>query len=175
MRAVALLRGVNVGGVRFAMADLRAALEQAGFFEVRTVLASGNVVLTASEDDPAAIAARVHAVIQERFGFDVAVLVVSLPVVREAVDEYPFPRADDRHAYVVFAEDRAALAELVDGVGELDPEEEQVRHGEDVLYWDAPKGRTLDTRFGKHFGKQQKSGAVTTRNINTLEKILAAG
>lgn len=175
MRAVALLRGVNVGGVRFAMADLRAALEQDGFFEVRTVLASGNVVLTGSEDDPKALADQIHAVIQQRFGFDVAVLVVSLAVVREAVDEYPFPRADDRHAYVVFAEDRAALAELVDSAGDLDSDEEQVRHGEDVLYWDAPKGRTLDTRFGKRFGRQQRSGAVTTRNINTLEKILAAG
>jgi uncharacterized protein (DUF1697 family) len=149
-------------------------LEQAGFSEVRTVLASGNVVLSAAEDDPEAIAARVHAVIQERFGFDIAVLVASLPVVREAVDEYPFPRTDDRHAYVVFAEDRAALGELVDSVGEPDPEEE-VRHGEDVLYWDVPKGRTLDTRFGKQFGKRQRSGAVTTRNINTLEKILAVG
>jgi uncharacterized protein (DUF1697 family) len=175
MRAVVLLRGVNVGGVRFAMADLRAALEDAGFFEVRTVLASGNVLLTATEDDPVAIAAGVHAVILQRFGFDVAVIAVSLALVREAVDEYPFPRADDRHAYVVLAETRAALAELADGAGDLDPEEEQVRHGEDVLYWDAPKGRTLDTRFGKHFGKRQRSGAVTTRNITTLEKILAAG
>jgi uncharacterized protein (DUF1697 family) len=175
MRAVALLRGVNVGGVRFAMADLRAALEASGFAGVRTVLASGNVVLTAAEDDPRAVADRVHAVIQERFGFDVAVIVASLPVVQEAVDEYPFPRADDRHAYVVFAADRAALADLAEGAGELDPAEEQVRHGEDVLYWDAPKGRTLDTRFGKHLGTRQRSGVVTTRNINTLEKILAAG
>ena len=138
------------------------------------MLASGNVVLTAQEDEPTAISDRRAPGDPERFGFDVAVVVASLPVVREAVDEYPFPRADDRHAYVVFAEDRAALAELADAV-EPDPAEEQVRHGEDVLYWDAPKGRTLETRFGKHFGKRQRSGAVTTRNINTLEKILAVG
>ena len=41
---VALLRGVNVGGVTIRTADLRAAVPRhLGFDEVRTVLASGNV------------------------------------------------------------------------------------------------------------------------------------
>jgi uncharacterized protein (DUF1697 family) len=175
MRAVALLRGVNVGGVRFAMKDLAAALEQAGSSDVRTVLASGNVILTAREDDPRAIAAGVHRVIEERFGFDVAVVVVGLPVVRAAVDGYPFPRAEDRHAYVVLADEDAALADLVDVARELESTEEQVRPGEGVVYWDVPKGRTLDSPFGKRFGRWQRSGAVTTRNLNTLERILAVG
>jgi uncharacterized protein (DUF1697 family) len=175
MRAVALLRGVNVGGVRFKMADLAAALEATGFTDVRTVLASGNVVLTSDRSDPSAVADAVSTVIEERFGFDVAVIVVSLPVVRTAVEEYPFPRADDRHAYVVFADEGQALADLVDAASDLDSAEEQVRPGEDVVYWDVEKGRTLDSTFGKRFGRWQRSGAVTTRNINTLEKILAAG
>ena len=175
MRAVALLRGVNVGGVRFAMADLASALEQTGFSDVRTVLASGNVILTSDRDEPQRIAEAVATVIDERFGFDVAVIVVSLPVIRAAVEEYPFPRADDRHAYVVFADVDEALADLVDVAGEVVSAVEQVRPGEGVVYWDVPKGRTLDSPFGKRFGRWQRSGAVTTRNITTLEKILAAG
>jgi uncharacterized protein (DUF1697 family) len=175
MRAVALLRGVNVGGVRFAMADLQAALEAAGFSDVRTVLASGNVVLTAADDDPRAIAVAVSAVIQERFGFDVAVIAVSLPVVREAVDEYPFERSADRHAYAIFGDEDAALADLVDAARAAGSDEDEVRPGEDVVYWSVPKGRTLDSPFGKRFGRWQRAGAVTTRNIATLEKILAAG
>jgi uncharacterized protein (DUF1697 family) len=175
MRAVALLRGVNVGGVRFAMADLRAALEAAGSTDVRTVLASGNVLLTAAEDEPQRVADGVSTVIRERFGFDVAVIVVGLPVVRAAVDGYPFARTGDRHAYVVFAGDDRALADLGDAAEELDSPEEQVVRGEGVLYWDVPRGRTLDSPFGKRFGRWQRSGVVTTRNLNTLEKILAAG
>lgn len=174
MRAVVLLRGVNVGGVRFAMADLRVALEQAGFTDVRTVLASGNVLLSSGEGDRRAMARRVHEVIRDRFGFDVAAIAVSLAVVRTTVEEYPFTRADDRHAYVVFADDAAALADLVDLAGSLDSAEEQVRPGGDIVYWDVPKGRTLDSPFGSRFGRWQRSGAVTTRNIRTLEKILAA-
>lgn len=48
----ALLRGVNVGGITMKMADVRDALETAGFAGVTTVLASGNVLLDA--DEPAA-------------------------------------------------------------------------------------------------------------------------
>lgn len=172
MRVVLLLRGVNVGGVRIPMRELAAALTEHGFADMRTVLASGNVVATVGEEDPGAAAAAAARVIRERFGFDVAVLAVPVPVVRTAVEEYPFPRAADRHAYVVFARRMPALAELLGAVGPLDPAVERVHPGEAVLYWDAPKGQTLTTAFGKQVGRRQPSDGVTTRNLNTLEKIL---
>lgn len=48
VRCVALLRGVNVGTRRVAMADLRALAEGLGFTGVRTLLNSGNLVFTVS-------------------------------------------------------------------------------------------------------------------------------
>ena len=42
---IALLRGVNVGGITVKSADLSAVFESLGFESVRTVLASGNVDL----------------------------------------------------------------------------------------------------------------------------------
>lgn len=173
MRYVALLRGVNLGVVRFAMRDLATALDAVGYGDVRTVLASGNVLLT-SDDEATAVARGVAAVIDERFGFDVAVLVTDLPSVRAAVEAYPFPRTVDRHAYVVFGEAPAALDELVASAEPLDPEVEQVAAGPGVLFWTVPKGATLRSGFGTLYGRRQRSGAVTTRNLNTLEKILAA-
>lgn len=172
VRIVLLLRGVNIGKVRFGMKELAAALTEHGFADVRTVLASGNVVATVGDEGPAGAARATSAVIRERFGFDVTVLAVPVPLVRTAVEEYPFARTDGRHAYVVFAERTEALAELRDSAGPLDPAVERVEPGEGVLYWDAPKGQTLTTAFGRRFGKRQASGAVTTRNLNTLEKIL---
>ena len=44
-RYAAFLRGVNVGGVNLKMAEVAKALEEAGFTNVRTILASGNVLL----------------------------------------------------------------------------------------------------------------------------------
>lgn len=169
MRVVALLRGVNTGGVRFPMKELAAALTEAGHGAVRTVLASGNVVLEA--DSAAAGAAAVHDVVRERFGFDLAVVAVPVEAVRAAVAAYPFARGADRHAYVVFATDPSALPPLLD---EPRDDDERVAAGDGVVFWDAPKGRTLDTAFGKRLGRRVASGAITTRNLNTLEKVLAA-
>jgi uncharacterized protein (DUF1697 family) len=45
---IALLRGINVGGRTIKMADLRSAVEELGVSDVRTVLASGNVVFSAT-------------------------------------------------------------------------------------------------------------------------------
>ncbi|HEY9264256.1 MAG TPA: DUF1697 domain-containing protein, partial [Mycobacterium sp.] len=44
-RYAAFLRGVNVGGVNLKMAAVAQALEAAGFGDVKTILASGNVLL----------------------------------------------------------------------------------------------------------------------------------
>ena len=170
---VALLRGVNIGNVRIRMADLADALTDAGFEAVRTVLASGNVVLTA-DGDAGSIAARVSDVIRDRFGYDITVIVVPMEAVRRAIEGYPFARAADRHAYVAFGTAPSVAAELAEAAGDLDPAVERIQVDGELLYWDAPKGETLTTAFGRQYGKRQASGAVTTRNLNTLEKILAA-
>lgn len=47
MRQVALLRGVNLGKRPVVMSELRDTLSAAGFSDVATLLASGNVVLSA--------------------------------------------------------------------------------------------------------------------------------
>jgi len=45
-RWVALLRGINVGKAkRVGMADLRTVVEELGYTDVKTVLATGNIVL----------------------------------------------------------------------------------------------------------------------------------
>ena len=67
-RYVALLSSVNVGGNRLKMADLRAALEAAGFRDVSTVTASGNVIFTHDAAPDAALAEDVAEVVRARSG-----------------------------------------------------------------------------------------------------------
>ena len=50
---IALLRGVNLGSRQVVMGELRAACEKAGCEGVRTLLASGNVVLKAKSEGEA--------------------------------------------------------------------------------------------------------------------------
>jgi len=168
-RYVALLRGVNVGGVNVKMADLADVVRGLGYDEVKTVLASGNVLFTAAES--AAVAKqRLETALRERFGYEAWVHVLTQDAVAKIVRAYPFPRSNDRHAYVVFI----LRAEVVDEMlaVELDPAVERAEAGDGVLYWTVPKGLTLDSALGKAQGSSRHKQWVTTRNLNTLEKLL---
>lgn len=73
-RYVALLRGINLGpSRRIAMPALREALTARGYEEVRTLLASGNVVLD-SELPEAKLATALTQAIEEDFRLDVPVV-----------------------------------------------------------------------------------------------------
>lgn len=41
------------------------------------------------------------------------------------------------------------------------------------FYWKVKKGFTLDSNFGKILGKKSFKDSLTSRNINTIEKIIA--
>ncbi len=70
-----MLRGINLGpNRRVPMAELRAVFGEAGYADVRTYVQSGNVVLE-SAAKPAALEREAAALIAERFGFEVPVVV----------------------------------------------------------------------------------------------------
>lgn len=102
---VALLRGINVGGRRkMPMAELRAALEDGGFDDVRTYIQSGNVLLRTTRRR-ASLEADIERVIEQRFGFPVVVVVRSHRQLRSVIDRAPtgFGEAPDRfHSDAVF-------------------------------------------------------------------------
>lgn len=169
---VAFLRGVNVGGVNLKMAQVAAALTDAGFTQVRTVLASGNVLLESSAG-VTAVRKKAEAALRERFGYDAWVLAYDVGTVRGVVDAYPFEReADGYQSYVTFVADAAALDELA-ALGKGAGPNERISRGDGVVYWQVPKGATLDSSIGKTMGKPRYKSTTTTRNLRTLDKVLS--
>lgn len=170
-RYAAFLRGVNVGGVNLKMADVAAALQQAGFVNVRTILASGNVLLD-SKSSLAAVRKNAEAALRDAFGYDAWVLVYDLEVVRAISDRYPFEReVPDHHSYVTFVSDEDVFSKL----GELTTKPgpgERISRGDGVVYWQVAKSKTLDSTMGRTMGKKRYKSATTTRNLRTLEKLL---
>lgn len=168
-RYVALLRGVNVGGVTVKMADLAEAVRGLGYDDVKTVLASGNVLFTTTVAASTA-KQKLEAALRERFGYEAWVHVLTQAKIGATVEAYPFERTADRHAYVVFVLKPDLLDALI--AVEVDPAVEQTARGDGVLYWSVPKGSTLDSAMGKSQGSSKDKQWVTTRNLNTLEKLL---
>lgn len=105
---VALLRGINVGGRNIKMADLRAAFVSWGYQQVKSVLASGNVVFEAESTDPDTISAAIEAGIKETFGYDVHVLLRPAQAILDLVGEQPFRDirvTKETRLYVTFLSD----------------------------------------------------------------------
>jgi uncharacterized protein (DUF1697 family) len=167
----AFLRGVNVGGVNLKMAEVAAALTDAGFFDVRTILASGNVLLE-SASGVAAVRKKAEAALRKKFGYDAWVLAYDIATVRAIDDAYPFEReVDGYQSYVTFVADAAVLDELA-ALGENAGADEKISRGDGVVYWQVPKGSTLDSTIGKTMGKPRYKSSTTTRNLRTLAKVL---
>lgn len=169
VRWVALLRGVNVNGITIRSADLGELFRTLGFTDVRTVLASGNVVFTAGDDDVETLRTRIEAGLRERFGYDAWIVLVAHDDLAAVVDGYPFPPDDDTHAYVVFCSDPASREELL---AAPTSDVERTAPGDGVVYWACPKGSSTDTAFAKTAGRARFKTSTTTRNSTTLRKLL---
>lgn len=176
---VALLRGVNVGGVTIRSADLAQVFRAEGFSEVKTFLASGNVRFrTAGER--VQLKTRIEQALRDAFGYDAWIVLVSRDELAAAVASFPFDAEDAaRQPYAIFCADEAARTALLETAATadppLDPDIDPVAGGPGVVYWSPPKGRTLDTPFAKAMARAKSPWrtATTSRNLRTLQKILA--
>jgi len=170
-RYAAFLRGVNVGGVNLKMAEVAKAFEDAGFTGVRTILASGNVLLE-SRSGVSAVRKQAEKALRDTFGYDAWVLAYDIEAVRAVSDSFPFEReVEGHHSYVTFVTDEQVLDELAALAEDAGPDE-KIERGEGVIYWQVPRTGTLDSTIGKTMGKKRYKTSTTTRNLRTVDKIL---
>jgi uncharacterized protein (DUF1697 family) len=174
---VALLRGVNVGGITVTSGALATMFAEEGFENVRTVLASGNVAFDApqGDEDAEGLKARIESALQQTFGYDAWIVLLARQRLDRIADAYPFPRTDKTdQPYVVFSSSPDIADELMAAAPGLLLDVEALAAGDGVLYWRVPKGSTLHTPFAKLLAKPRYQPYVTTRNLRTVEKLAKA-
>ncbi|WP_396641395.1 DUF1697 domain-containing protein [Microbacterium sp.] len=170
---VALLRGVNVGGISIRSADLRELLTGMGLEDVRTFLASGNAAFRSprSHED---LKPAIEAALGERFGYDAWIVLVARPDIEAAIASFPFDSDDEtRQPWVIFCVDDVTRDELTEAGASGDTTTDPVAPGPAVVYWNPPKGRTTDTPFAKVIARSTYKARTTNRNLRTLQKIVA--
>jgi uncharacterized protein (DUF1697 family) len=174
-RYAAFLRGINVGGHRkIKMTDLAAKFVEMEFTDVRTVIASGNVIFSSSELNVAKITSEIEAGLVAGLGYPVNVMVRTVARLREmiALDPFKSVAGEEGHRYVSFMQ--SIVREHPDLPYDAGNEGFRILavHGEDVfiLSQKLPDGRHGDPGkyIVKHFGK-----VSTMRNWNTVVKIAA--
>jgi uncharacterized protein (DUF1697 family) len=169
---IVLLRGINLGPRnRIAMPELREALAEAGFEDVRTYVQSGNVVLSTSRK-PAETARAVERLISDRFGLDVAVVVRTRAELARVVKKNPLGKvaADAKRYQVSFLDGRldAATARRLEAA--VAGDEQLVVDGREIYAWhDAGVARSKlwAALAGKGLGV-----TATARNWTTVTTLL---
>ncbi|RYE10818.1 MAG: DUF1697 domain-containing protein [Hyphomicrobiales bacterium] len=87
-RYAAFLRGVNLGKRTVKSAELKATFETLGFTEVKTLLASGNVLFDARSEK--GLKQKIETGLEAAFGFPIPIVLRSLDELRAMVAADPF-------------------------------------------------------------------------------------
>ena len=169
-RQAAFLRGVSPMNCR--MAALQQAFEGAGFTEVKTVLASGNVVFGASGTRQA-IRRKAEAAMAQHLGKAFTAFVRKVDELQALVEEDPFRR------FRLPAGAKKVVTFLADGAGAeaklpVEMQQAKILAVDDGIAFSAYVPLENDPAFmrliEKTFGKD-----VTTRTWETVKKVCAAG
>jgi len=94
MRYAALLRGIGPSNPNMRGAKLKEAAESAGFKNVQTLLASGNVIFESSITDQAKIEARLEKTWPTKLGFNSMTIVRSQKQLQALADADPYKGAE---------------------------------------------------------------------------------
>jgi uncharacterized protein (DUF1697 family) len=173
MRQIVLLRGVNLGpSRRLAMGDLRTLLTSLGYDDARTLLQSGNVVLTTGKK-PATLKAELEQHIAAGFGLETEVFVRTRDELADVVARNPLRG--------VAVNPSRYLVSFLSG----EPEADRVRElatvavapeglaasGREIYSWH-PNG-IRDSKLARLLAKERLGVSATARNWNTVTKLLA--
>lgn len=167
MRYIALLRGVSP--TNCPMPALKRALEQAGFANVATFLASGNAAFDSPARDAAALERRVEAAIEEGVGRAFPTLLRTQDELRELIASNPwrgFDLAPNAKRVVTFLREPPATAPRLP----IEQDEARVlklagRHLF-TAYVPNARGPVFMKLIERAVGKEQ-----TTRTWGTVEKL----
>ncbi len=172
-RYVALLRGINLlAHKRLPMKDLAAIFEKVGCAEVRTYIASGNVVFAAKKKVADAVTRTVPDAIAKKFGFTAPVVLRSAAEMARLVAENPFVRegADVATLHVMFLADAPSPAAVVGLDVNRSPGDEFRVVGKEI-YLRLPNG-VAKSKLNNAFFDSKLKTVSTGRNWRTVNTLL---
>ncbi|MFI7606729.1 DUF1697 domain-containing protein [Micromonospora sp. NPDC049366] len=175
---VALLRGVNVGSTRLAMADLRRIVTDLGHADARTYLQSGNVVFASDVRDAGRLAAGLERALADDLGLTVPVLVRSARELAALADGNPYAaREDDPTKLLVAFLASTPKPAVVDALTVPDGEEVNFTVTGREVYLHYPKGGYGRSKFTNAYLEKKLGVVATTRNWRSVRALadLAAG
>ncbi|MEJ5104281.1 DUF1697 domain-containing protein [Chryseobacterium sp. MYb328] len=171
MKYCAFLRGVNVKGTNMKMAEVCQVFKDAGMKDVISILASGNIVFS-SDKSADELKIILEKAMSEHFSYEAFLFIKSHEETESFWKGIPFEKNEDLHIYSFVGMPGVENILMEEFEKATQAENEKAEIVNDIFYWQVPKGNTLDSTFGKILGKKSLKDQMTSRNVNTFEKIL---
>ncbi len=172
--AIALLRGINVGGKnKLPMKTLTAIFEELGCSNVRSYIQSGNVVFEAGASLTKRIPALVSAAIAEQLELQVPVIVRTAAAFKAAHKNNPFAKRGEppESLHIGFLQKKPSTAKIAALDPDRSPGDSFVVQGSEV-YFHCPNGLARTKLTNAFFDKGL--GTITTvRNHKTVMRLLS--
>lgn len=173
-RYLAFLRGMNVGGHRVSMSDLRELFVALKFTDVETFIASGNVIFDVTGSASAdVLEQRIEAQLRAALGYAVATFLRTPDELLSIAQRVPFPAADVAeagHTVHVGLLRRAPDAALTRHLEGLATAFDTFGVGTREMYW-LCRGKTTDSLVKWPAVEKAMKLDVTMRNLNTVRKL----
>ena len=174
-RYIALLRGINISGKnKIAMSELKEGFKELGFAEVATYLNSGNVMFSCEEEKDA-LAGKIAAMIQDRFGLAIPVYIILQEELKERLEHAPdWWGEDTKEIYdnLIFLMPPLSYDEFYEEMGSPKAEYEQVQDYKDVVFWSFSRKDYQKTNWWSKTASLSVSDRITIRTANTVRKIV---
>lgn len=170
------LRGINVNGISIKMDELKNVLESMMYIEVKTVLATGNVILTA-EDDHISYEDhkdKIEQKLRTHFGYEAFVIIKSDKQIYNMIEESMSHKVPEGYHHYILLSKEIDIGEQLGILYEKcnKAQNEQLLLGEYGIYWIVPKGDTLQSDFGKKIlGRKEFKSIITSRTVTTIQKM----
>ncbi len=173
---IAFLRGINVGGHRIKMDQLRVHFEEMGLTDVSTFIASGNVIFSADSEDVGDLSARIEQHLAQKLGYEVATF-LRTPAQLDAIATLELPEGEDgaesfSSIYVSLLRGPAP-DDMRARFADLATESDRFWFSGSEMYWGLQGKISESPLFGKGLELAFAGAPTTSRNMNTLRRLAA--
>jgi uncharacterized protein (DUF1697 family) len=171
---IAFLRGMNLGKRNIKMDELRGLFTELKFDNVRSYIASGNIIFEAKEKDDKKLTGKIEKHLKDSLGYDVKVMLRTQAELEAVLKNNPFKNPPaGTNTYINFYEELPAKPVMKKFLDERRSDTELFQFQGRELYM-MFHGGFSDSQFFKNPKSEKQLGVIgTNRNINTPVKILA--
>lgn len=176
---IVLLRGINISGKnKISMLELKQVLENNNFYNVKTYLNSGNIILSSDIKDKLVISNKINKIIKDKFNLDIPIFVITLTELKELLDNKPdWWGSDNKEIYdnIIFIIPPFTYKEIYDVLGKENKSLEKIYEYKNNIFWSYKLAFYRKTNWWSRTASTSIKDNITIRTAGTVKKLLELG